>query len=87
MTQAPDSAARDPFDGDDSAPAEPDALEPERREWLLGPEHHQQRIDKTLAVLAAEFSRSHLQQVIAQGHVALDGSAVTGASRRVRAGQ
>jgi 23S rRNA pseudouridine1911/1915/1917 synthase len=88
MTQAgPDASAVDVLDGDDNAPAEPDALEPERREWLLQPEHHQQRADKTLAALAPEFSRSHLQQVIAQGHVMLDGVALTSASRRVRAGQ
>jgi 23S rRNA pseudouridine1911/1915/1917 synthase len=48
---------------------------------------HQQRIDKVLATLASEFSRSHLQDVIAQGHVRLDGVTVTTASRRVRAGQ
>jgi 23S rRNA pseudouridine1911/1915/1917 synthase len=88
MTQGgPESATPDVLDSDDNAPAEPDALEPERREWLLEPEHHQQRIDKTLATLAAEFSRSHLQDVIARGHVALDGAPVTSASRRVRAGQ
>jgi 23S rRNA pseudouridine1911/1915/1917 synthase len=77
----------DALDSDDNAPAEPDALEPERREWLLDEQAHQQRIDKVLATLANEFSRSHLQQVIAQGHVLLDGVAVTTASRRVRAGQ
>jgi len=77
----------DALDGDDNAPAEPDALEPERREWLLDEQAHQQRIDKVLAALASEFSRSHLQEVIAQGHVLLDRVAVTTASRRVRAGQ
>jgi 23S rRNA pseudouridine1911/1915/1917 synthase len=88
MTRAnPDSAEPDALDGDDSAAAEPDALEPERREWPLGELAHQQRIDKVLAQLASEFSRSHLQEVIAQGHVQLDGAVVTTASRRVRAGQ
>jgi 23S rRNA pseudouridine1911/1915/1917 synthase len=85
MTQAgPDP---DALDGDDNAPAEPDALEPERREWMLESQAHQQRIDKVLATLASEFSRSHLQTVIAQGHVRLDGVVVTTPSRRVRAGQ
>jgi 23S rRNA pseudouridine1911/1915/1917 synthase len=91
MIQAdPDSdppALPDAPDSDDNAPAEPDALEPERREWLLDEHAHQQRIDKVLATLANEFSRSHLQDVIAQGHVLLDGAAVTTPSRRVRAGQ
>jgi 23S rRNA pseudouridine1911/1915/1917 synthase len=88
MTQAgPNADAPDAPDSDDAAAAEPDALEPERREWLLDDAAHGQRIDKTLATLAAEFSRSHLQDVIAQGHVRLDGAVVTSASRRVRAGQ
>jgi 23S rRNA pseudouridine1911/1915/1917 synthase len=85
MTQpGPDPEA---LDGDDAAAAEPDALEPERRNWLLDEHAHQQRIDKVLATLAGEFSRSHLQEVIGQGHVLLDGVAVTTPSRRVRAGQ
>ncbi len=72
---------------EDDTAAEPDALEPERREWLLDASAHGQRVDKLLASLLMAFSRSHLQGVIAQGHVALDGAAVTAASRRVKAGQ
>jgi 23S rRNA pseudouridine1911/1915/1917 synthase len=72
---------------DDDTAADPDALEPERREWLLDASAHGQRVDKLLAALAAEFSRSHLQGLIAQGHVALDGAVVGVASRRVKAGQ
>jgi 23S rRNA pseudouridine1911/1915/1917 synthase len=75
-------------DGDDeNSSADPEALEPERREWTLDASAHGQRIDKLLATLAGEFSRSHLQDVIAQGHVSLDGTAVGAASRRVKAGQ
>jgi 23S rRNA pseudouridine1911/1915/1917 synthase len=85
MTQAGQES--DALDSDDNAAAEPDALEPERREWLLDEQAHQQRIDKVLATLANEFSRSHLQDVIARGHVQLDDVAVTTPSRRVRAGQ
>src|SRR5687767_2466310 len=85
MTQAGQDP--DALDSDDNAAAEPDALEPERREWLLDEPAHQQRIDKVLAALANEFSRTHLQHVIAQGHVLLDGVAITVSSRRVRAGQ
>jgi len=77
----------DPIDRDDEAAAEPQALEPEQREWLLDASAHGERVDKLLAGLASEFSRSHLQGVIAQGHVALDGAIVKAASRRVRAGQ
>jgi len=71
---------------DDNAP-EPDALEPERRVWLLDVSAHGQRVDKLLASLVPAFSRSHLQGVIVQGHVVLDGAVVSVASRRVKAGQ
>jgi len=82
-TTAPSAAV----DRDDDALAEPDALEPERRRWQIDGHAHGQRIDKLLATLAPEFSRSHLQGVIAQGHVTLDDATVSVASRRVRAGQ
>jgi len=72
---------------DDDPAAEPDALEPERREWLLDVHAHGQRVDKLLASLLPAFSRSHLQGVIGQGHVELDGASVSVASRRVKAGQ
>jgi 23S rRNA pseudouridine1911/1915/1917 synthase len=87
MTQTSSSPDAETPDSDDSVLTEPDALEPERRQWRLDAQHHQQRIDKVLATVAAEFSRSHLQSVIAQGHVLLDGVAVAVPSRRVRAGQ
>jgi 23S rRNA pseudouridine1911/1915/1917 synthase len=77
----------DPAGDDEGAAPEPEGLEPERREWQLDETAHGQRIDKVLATLAKEFSRSHLQSVIEQGHVTLDGSVVASASRRVRAGQ
>jgi 23S rRNA pseudouridine1911/1915/1917 synthase len=85
MTQEAARAAAAERD-DDNAP-EPDALEPERREWLLDASAHGQRVDKLLASLVPAFSRSHLQGVIVQGHVVLDGAVVSIASRRVKAGQ
>jgi len=88
MTLKTHAAARSaPIDRDDENVAEPDALEPERREWSVDASAHGQRIDKLLATLLMAFSRSHLQGVIAQGHVMLDGVTVTSASRRVKAGQ
>ena len=48
---------------------------------------HGQRLDKALVALAPEFSRSHLQQLIDQGHVRVDGVVASAASRRVKAGQ
>ncbi len=53
----------------------------------VGAAWHGQRLDKALVGLAPEFSRSHLQHLIAGGHVQLDGQAQTSASRRLRAGQ
>ena len=62
-------------------------IEAETREWALGAEAHGQRLDKVLAGLVPEFSRSHLQGLLACGEVSLDGAVATTASRKVRAGQ
>ena len=72
---------------DDEADAEPAAQEHERREVVVDAAMHGERLDKVLVALAPEFSRSHLQALIAQGHVMLDGVTADTASRRVRAGQ
>jgi 23S rRNA pseudouridine1911/1915/1917 synthase len=48
---------------------------------------HGERLDKLLVAQAAEFSRSHLQSLIARGHVSVDGELSRTASRRMRAGQ
>ena len=36
----------------------------ELRAWTAGPQQHGQRLDRVLATLAPEFSRSYLQQLI-----------------------
>jgi 23S rRNA pseudouridine1911/1915/1917 synthase len=59
----------------------------ETREWPLGAEAHGQRLDKVLAGLVPEFSRSYLQVLLAAGEVSVDGALATTASRKVRAGQ
>lgn len=69
------------------AEAEPTALEPEQREAIVDAAAHGQRLDKALVALAPEFSRSHLQELIVQGHATLDGAVATMASRKVRVGQ
>ncbi|MGN6527081.1 MAG: RluA family pseudouridine synthase [Burkholderiaceae bacterium] len=82
-----------PPDGaDDGADARPDEAEPdddaaEVRAASIGLEHHGERLDKLLTTLAPEFSRAHLQGLIADGRVALDGRPATTASTRVKAGQ
>jgi len=50
------------------------------------PGQHGERLDKVLAALAPEFSRSHVQHLIEQGYARLRGEVVRGAARRVRAG-
>jgi 23S rRNA pseudouridine1911/1915/1917 synthase len=68
--------------------AEPDDDDaPERRAAVVTREFHGQRLDKALVAMADEFSRSHLQGLIEQGHVSVDGVVANSASRKVLAGQ
>ncbi len=59
----------------------------ERRTASVDAGSHGERLDKLLVAIAPEFSRSHLQGLIEQGHVCVDGALATSASRRLRAGQ
>lgn len=59
----------------------------ESRQWRLDAGCHGERLDKVLARWVPEFSRSHLQALLAAGEVRLDGAAGMPASRKVRAGQ
>ena len=65
----------------------PEAEEVEVRSAVVGEAAHGERLDKVLVTMAAEFSRNHLQSLIARGHVRVDGTAPRSASRRVHAGQ
>ena len=60
---------------------------PELRRAQLGAALHGLRLDRALVSLAPEFSRTHLQGLIAAGHVRLDGTTAALAARKVRAGQ
>jgi 23S rRNA pseudouridine1911/1915/1917 synthase len=60
---------------------------PDTRQWTIDESGHGQRLDKLLASLVPEFSRSHLQSLVSGGHARLDDALVTAASRRVKAGQ
>jgi 23S rRNA pseudouridine1911/1915/1917 synthase len=64
-------------------PVEPSELRP----FIVGEGQHGQRLDRALAALVPEFSRSYLQQLIEAGVVELQGLVVTKASATVRAGQ
>ena len=67
------------------SPDEPLVIE--RRPCEVTEADHGERLDKLLARMAPEFSRSHLQGLIARQHVRLDAQVCTQASRRLRAGQ
>jgi 23S rRNA pseudouridine1911/1915/1917 synthase len=98
MTMAPPPSRRDPVENADyrSEPLVDDTLleaeeagddEAERRAVVVDASLHGERLDKALVSIAGEFSRSHLQGLIEQGHVRIDGAPATLAARRLRAGQ
>lgn len=65
-----------------------DPIEPsELRPFAIDPAQHGQRLDRALAALVPEFSRSYLQQLIEAGAVELQGRTLTKASATVKAGQ
>lgn len=71
---------------------EEDALEAlvgdsERRESAVGVEANGERLDKFLVSVAGEFSRSHLQKLLKEGAVVVDGVVQTQAARRLRYAQ
>ncbi len=77
LPMAPDSA-------DDEAD---DGGEVEQRHAVVSSTWHGQRLDKVLAQLAPEFSRSHLQGLVEAGHLRLDGVPCGHNARKLRAGQ
>lgn len=74
-------------DDEDSADVSPWSEPPERRQSEIDAAQHGSRLDLAVVALAPEFSRNHLQSLIAQGHVWLDDVVAGSASRKVRAGQ
>lgn len=60
---------------------------PEKREVDVSQALHAQRLDKVVVTMAPEFSRNHLQSLIEQGHVRVDGVAATSPARKALAGQ
>ena len=76
------------FAPDDAEAAEAPWLDqPERREAVVSQALHGQRLDKAVVAMAGEFSRTHLQGLIEQGHVLVDAVVAKSASRKVLAGQ
>ncbi len=68
---------------EDAADAGPDS---ELREWQVGAAQHGERLDRALASLVQEFSRSYVQQLIESGAVSVNGKPATKSSARVKAG-
>jgi len=77
--------ARTEVPDDPETDAETDS-EAELRSFALGASQHGQRLDRALTDTIAEFSRSYLQQLLAQGAVQLNGRPVTKPAQRVQAG-
>jgi len=72
---------------DDALDDEAEAVAPaEVRALSVPPALHGERLDRTLAELVPEFSRSYLQQLVVDGAVSIDGRAASRAAHRVRAG-
>lgn len=59
----------------------------EWRSWTIEPALHGQRLDRALASLVPEFSRSYLQQLIEEGSVSLAGQVACKPAQKVKAGQ
>jgi len=59
----------------------------ELRDWTVPIDLHGQRLDRALAVMVPEFSRSYLQQLIEEGAVTLAGVVQGKPSQKVKAGE
>lgn len=65
---------------------EEDGRDVERRGFAIDAAHHGERLDRALAALVPEFSRSYLQQLVQAGAVTLAGKPATRPSHKVKAG-
>src|SRR3954471_13712559 len=65
---------------------DPGELESELRPFAVDAALHGERLDRALAALVPEFSRSYLQQLVESGAVMLAGKPATRAAQKVKAG-
>ncbi len=90
MKQEPAIISTDPLETPLDAGEAEEAAEPteasELRPFAIGPAQNGQRLDRALALLVPEFSRSYLQQLIEAGAVQLQGRVAGKPSAAVRAG-
>ena len=91
MKQLPSIISADPLGNTPEAADHDEGVElsdaSEIRTFLIGEAQHGQRLDRALAALVPEFSRSYLQQLIDAGTVELQGRVVTKTSATVHAGE
>ncbi len=73
--------------GEDFEDAADAAAEVEWRTWMIGAAQHGLRLDRALAELVPEFSRSYLQQLIEAGAVTQAGVALRKPAQKMRAGE
>ena len=77
--------------GRGTAPAEADdelvdaASDSESRAFAVPAAHHGDRLDRTLAALVPEFSRSYLSQLVGDGAASVNGAVVTKPAQKLRA--
>ncbi|WP_435504972.1 RluA family pseudouridine synthase [Variovorax sp. RHLX14] len=81
------SGAADPENGTEQGDQGDITEASETRSFVIGPAQHGERLDRSLAVLVPELSRSYLQQLIEAGAVTLRGRVTTKVSATVRAGE
>jgi 23S rRNA pseudouridine1911/1915/1917 synthase len=82
-----DPGTTDPHGLDDEVlDAADTGVEVDLRPFIIDAAHHGERLDRALAALAPEFSRSYLQQLIEAGAVTLKGAPATRSSHKVKAG-
>lgn len=82
LSNTPESAEAAELD-EGADPIEPSELRP----FVIDTAQHGQRLDRALAALVPEFSRSYLQQLIESGAVELQGHTLKKVSAAVKAGQ
>ncbi len=70
----------------DDRTADPEA-QAERRQWVVAPDGHGERLDRWLAARLPEVSRSHVQQLVADGAVQVDAAPALKPALRLRVGQ
>lgn len=85
-TQAPERYRQDGMDGTDDTDGAADFAELESRQASVPVSSHGERLDRTLALMVPEFSRSYLQQLIAANAVLHNGLVQSKSAARVKAG-